>query len=741
MTTARHPLVGLAVLAIVACMGILMAPRAALGATPGKSAAKVVRYHGYRVVVPGGWPVYRLAAKAATCVRFDRHAVYLGQPGTDQRCRAGAAGRTEAILVAPLRSRTTAAGAGGGTGLPLPTTAASLPARGSAIQLVKAGGGVLVTATWGRHPAVIEHALGVHPLPRVTGRTAHPSAVAAITHTTRSAKVSSAPSQPGAVYTGDGFDACSTPSSGQMSAWGASPYRAIGVYIGGTNMACTQTNLTPEWVVAQSAAGWHLVPIYVGLEAPGNSCGCAAISSGSATSEGTAAALDAITTAQAVGLGPGNPLYFDMEGYNPSTSTSATVLRFLAAWTAQLHASGYKSGVYSSADSGIRDLAASAGTGYLEPDDIWIANWNGAMNTSDPNVPSADWSSHERLHQYQGDHNETYNGDTINIDGDYVDAATAAAGTGGVATPEVASAPSLTVSPEAGGAIDLHPSWPGAGGVSSWQALGGATPTSLVAASRPVGAGGRTPIVVNSAYPYFGVRAIGSAGQMLGSSPSVATPSHLAIVGRSAFIPGHGNAGLPVECFQPTSCSLSTTVSSGRATLATTGPEQIPTGGGVVYFSPSSIARGLLRRSAQHRLEVKVVVRDSSGLGVTRQVNLVPFTTSGISPRRSLRQGGALKIIGTTDFVSHGWSGGILSACLAAAPCAATVKLTSAGKTIASSRSEQLGVNELGYLSFSLTAAGHKLITRAHGNQLAANLTIRNGATTASGRIVLASFR
>ena len=54
-----------------------------------------------------------------------------------------------------------------------------------------------------------------------------------------------------------------------MSAWGASGYRAIGVYIGGTNMACAQPNLNSAWVSGQSAAGWHLIPIYVGLQAPG----------------------------------------------------------------------------------------------------------------------------------------------------------------------------------------------------------------------------------------------------------------------------------------------------------------------------------------------------------------------------------------------------------------------------------------------------------------------------------------
>ena len=33
-----------------------------------------------------------------------------------------------------------------------------------------------------------------------------------------------------------------------MSAWAGSPYRAIGVYIGGLNRGCSQPNLTASWV-------------------------------------------------------------------------------------------------------------------------------------------------------------------------------------------------------------------------------------------------------------------------------------------------------------------------------------------------------------------------------------------------------------------------------------------------------------------------------------------------------------
>jgi hypothetical protein len=226
-------------------------------------------------------------------------------------------------------------------------------------------------------------------------------------------------------FTGLGFDACTAPSSRTMSAWASSPYRAVGVYIGGINRACSQPNLTSAWVGEQIVAGWHLIPTYVGLQAPTSSCGsCARLSSSLATPQGTAAAEDAVSDAQGAGIGPGSPIYFDMEAYTRTSSASRATLTFLAAWTTRLHALGYVSGVYSSSASGIADLAGQVGTGYPLPDDLWIANWNGQQNTIDPYVPATAWNRHQRIHQYRGGHNETYGGVTINIDNDYVEGAT-----------------------------------------------------------------------------------------------------------------------------------------------------------------------------------------------------------------------------------------------------------------------------------------------------------------------------
>jgi len=234
----------------------------------------------------------------------------------------------------------------------------------------------------------------------------------------------------GAVFTGLGFDACTAPSSRSMAAWAGSPYRAVGVYIGGINRACSQPNLTPDWVAAQTEAGWHLIPTYVGLQAPTSACSsCAKLSASQATAQGAAAAVDAVEEAGAVAMGPGSPIYFDMESYSQTSSATAATLAFLEAWTQELHRLGYSSGVYSSSASGIEDLAGQIGSGYELPDAIWIANWNGQQSTSDPAVPASAWAQHQRIHQYRGGHNETYGGVTINIDNNYVDGPTVGSAT------------------------------------------------------------------------------------------------------------------------------------------------------------------------------------------------------------------------------------------------------------------------------------------------------------------------
>ena len=353
------------------------------------------------------------------------------------------------------------------------------------------------------------------------------------------------------------------------------------------------------------------------------------------------------------------------------------------------------------------------------------------------------WAAHQRIHQYDGGHNETHGGVRLNIDGDYVDAATAAAGAGAPLPSAVAAAPSLSVSPTADGGIELRPSWNGFAGISSWEVVGGPAPTTLSPVSLPISANARPPIRVRSAFAYFGVLALGATGQTLGSSAPVATPPHVAIFGNSAFVPSRGLGGLPVGCFNTVACHVSTTITTitaGRTSLAATGPEHIPAGGGLTYFKLSPSAHRLVLKARHRRLAVRITVRDVSGSSVTRPLNLIPFATSGASALRSLNQAPTLRIVGATDFVSHAGVGGILAACFSTFPCHPSTTITVAGRVVARTTPEFLGVNELGYLIFRLTGAGRTLLAHARGNQLGARVTVNDGGTIAGGQIVLASF-
>jgi hypothetical protein len=711
------------VVLLVAAMWAIACVTAAGAEAAATSATKVVRYGGLRLTVPAAWPVYDLSRQGTTCVRFNRHAVYLGAPGAAQRCPSHSFGRTEAILIEPLSHAARAAA--DGPALPAPPAGAG----GVATEIVRHG--LAIFATWNARPDIVRRALGVRTLHVVAFRPA-PHLAADIRARSSGGPGAHAAAIPGAVFTGIGFDACSAPSSSQMAAWAASPYRAIGVYIGGANMACSQTNLTATWASQQAANGWHLIPIYVGLQAPKNSCGCAYITPNQAASEGAAAAADAVTQAQALGLGPGNPIYDDMEGYSHTSANTSAVLAFLNAWTVQLHASGYKSGVYSSDASGITDLVSQyAVTTFNEPDDLWSATWDGQQNTNDPYVPTTEWVNHQRLNQYSGGQNATYGGVTINIDGDYVDATTAAAGSS--APPP----PTLAITPASDGSIAVYPSWTSGPPVTTWQLLGGASPSAVAVTATAAASSPR--LVVDSTFPYFAVQALDGNGNVLGTSAPVPTPPHLSMYGHTMFAPAGGLGAVPVGCYNSAPCHIAATISIGRTILVRTGHEYVPTGGGLVYFSLPSSARRRLT-AAHGRLLVRLTLNEASGLNATRLMTIAAFSTSGASPSRSSQPAPTLRVAGLTAFVSNGWVGGVLSACADLTPCSVRTTITAGRTVIATTRSAPLGVAEFGYLLFTLTRAGHSLLAHAHGNQLPVTVTLDDGTATASARIVLVSF-
>jgi Domain of unknown function (DUF1906) len=404
---------------------------------------RAVTYHGYWIEVPSSWPVYSLAADSQRCVLFNRDAVYLGAPGADQRCPARAYGRAGAILVQAASAgmqlpagtmRLPAGTAALGTKAALPARSAALASASHLLQVSVPGAGVLVTAAYGTDLSQVRGILASAKITARAPRADSATAPAAGPHVAASARVAAETGTAAAASLTDisgsglGFDACTAPSVQNMTAWLASPYRMIGTYLGGDNWACDYGNFTAQWVQQVAAMGWRYIPIWVGPQAPCTGIpGAVTIDAADATAQGQSEAASAVATAQSFGYGAGTPIYFDMEGYdNSDTACSQAVLSFLDGWTEGLHAAGYLSGVYSSAGSGMVDLASEYGQpGYASPDDVWIADWNGSPQLTDPYVPDADWPNHERLHQYYGGHNETWGGTTLNIDNDSIGGAVA----------------------------------------------------------------------------------------------------------------------------------------------------------------------------------------------------------------------------------------------------------------------------------------------------------------------------
>ncbi|MGW1781877.1 glycoside hydrolase domain-containing protein [Streptomyces sp. NPDC002143] len=372
----------------------------ALGTAPAQAdtptTGRQLDYRGHRFTVPSSWEVVDLAKTPNACVRFDRHTVYLGHPSADQDCPSHLVGRTEALLIEPADNPADRRG-----------TVAEPVEREYRAKAAK----VSVTATYSTDPALVRNILSGAEIPATAPRTQE-SAEAGESSPSAPSLTAQADALPATAtnFTGKGFDACAAPSAAAMSAWQASsPYSAVGIYIGGSQRACSQPNLTASWVQQQADDGWRFIPIYVGTQASGIT---------SPANQGISAANAAINDAVALGFSPGSTLYYDMEAY--SSSLSSKVLAFESAWTEQLHSRGYHSGIYSSSGSGIKDLVDNY-NGYTMPDVIFDALWNGVADTADPVVPSSRWSNHQRIHQYSGGHSETWGGVTINIDQDYLD--------------------------------------------------------------------------------------------------------------------------------------------------------------------------------------------------------------------------------------------------------------------------------------------------------------------------------
>ena len=147
--------VGLGVFAPAQPMPGRGAVAARLAAQASRPVFKVVRYAGYTIRVPASWPVYRLDRDPSQCVRYDRHAVYLGRPGANQQCPAHLVGRTATISIQATGRTGTGSASGGavdvgpaiGT-LPQVSAAVTRNAQDQEMSSSLADPGVSVTGTY-----------------------------------------------------------------------------------------------------------------------------------------------------------------------------------------------------------------------------------------------------------------------------------------------------------------------------------------------------------------------------------------------------------------------------------------------------------------------------------------------------------------------------------------------------------------------------------------------------------------
>ncbi|MWA07290.1 DUF1906 domain-containing protein [Actinomadura sp. LD22] len=385
------------------------APRGALASAKPRS----VTYRGVRVPVPAGWTVVRLDEHPSACVRYDRHAVYLGRPGPQPDCPARVVGRTEAVHVQPLR------GVAASRTVVHADKLGSLtvePSIGHETSLALPEAGIGITGVYGTDPSALQHVLrGTRVKVR---RHAHgrPPAGHAATPPDPGGRRDARTSPPDRLgyASGKGFDTCTAPSLATMRAWRSS-YKVTNIYIGGAARGCAQPNLTASWVKKVHEMGYRILPTYVGLQPP---CGTRPqkFSARNAAAQGKKTATDAAAKAKALGIPADKPIYLDLEAYNSRNATcKAAVLRFVNAWVKQVKKKHYKPCLYGSASSGVHDVGAAKG--IAKPVGIWFANWNGKARVyGDKYLRDSWWPPHRRIKQYRGAHKERHGGVTLNID-------------------------------------------------------------------------------------------------------------------------------------------------------------------------------------------------------------------------------------------------------------------------------------------------------------------------------------
>ncbi|MFV2044737.1 MAG: glycoside hydrolase domain-containing protein [Anaerolineales bacterium] len=257
------------------------------------------------------------------------------------------------------------------------------------------------------------------------------------------------------IYTQEqGFDKCVHPNASEMQTWRTlSPYRYIGIYIGGDSRACAQPDLNLSWISAAGAQGWGFIPIWVGPQAPrwanpsdpeGERRVCADrdfafqinLDPAIARNQGIEEAGDAVEAAYQLGLVDetrmGTIIYYDLERYQPGEpECNSAVNAFIEGWVSELQNLGNKAGIYGHVINVDQWYSLDPA-----PDAIWYAYYPVQQCPDvargrycyDPNIDvygvpylSDDRWQQSRLRQYNNSHKEPYGNIEFTIDSDAAD--------------------------------------------------------------------------------------------------------------------------------------------------------------------------------------------------------------------------------------------------------------------------------------------------------------------------------
>ncbi len=218
--------------------------------------------------------------------------------------------------------------------------------------------------------------------------------------------------------------------------WAGSPYWWYNVYIGGENYSCRPATVAASWLNTVHGQGWNFLFNWAGLQPPCSTPGrfyTFSSNPSTAYSQGTSAASSAYQALLNLGitnLAQGTVVVFDLEEAPPQCQSATNA--FFQGWVDFFNISPAQvPGVYGSVCGS--NLAALASLSS-PPKFIWGAWYNGNPSTKNLytgscGVPSSLWANHQRFKQYQGTHNETWNGTTLSIDSTCADGPTSPNGT------------------------------------------------------------------------------------------------------------------------------------------------------------------------------------------------------------------------------------------------------------------------------------------------------------------------